>query len=138
MSRTNGPAARGYHRAVSLRQAAPRRVDVVPRLRFLRGAVVVLGPGKADLLEAIERTGSVRAAAAALGMSYMRAWSLVKVVNAEFRSPLVRLERGGTAHGGARMTPLGLRVARLYREMERAALDAVAPGAALLKKELRR
>ncbi|MHB8798559.1 MAG: winged helix-turn-helix domain-containing protein [Thermoanaerobaculia bacterium] len=123
---------------MSLRKDASRRVEVVPRLRFMRGAVIVLGPGKADLLEAIERAGSVRAAASALGMSYMRAWSLVRVVNTEFRSPLVRLERGGTAHGGASLTPLGRRVALLYREMERAALDAVVPGLTQLRKDLRR
>ena len=103
----------------------------------MRGAVIVLGPGKADLLEAIERTGSIRAAASALGMSYMRAWSLVRVMNTQFRSPLVRSERGGTAHGGATVTPLGVRVVRLYREIEQAALGAVAAGLARLKKELK-
>lgn len=113
-------------------------MEAVPRLRFVRGAVIVLGPGKADLLEAIERAGSVRAAASALGMSYMRAWSLVRVVNTEFRSPLVRLERGGTTHGGASLTPLGCRVARLYREMEQAAHEAVLPGLTRLRRELRR
>ncbi len=129
-------ASAHYDPFVSLRQDATRRVEVVPRLRFMRGAVIVLGPGKADLLEAIEHAGSVRAAASALGMSYMRAWSLVRVVNTEFRSPLVRLERGGAAHGGASLTPLGRRVARLYREMEQAALKAVAPGLAQLRKQL--
>jgi molybdate transport system regulatory protein len=71
-------------------------------------------------------------------MSYMRAWSLVRVVNTEFRSPLVRLERGGTTHGGASLTPLGCRVARLYREMEQAAHEAVLPGLTRLRRELRR
>lgn len=122
---------------MSPRPAAPTRVVVLPRLRFVRGAVIVLGPGKADLLEAIERTGSIRAAASALGMSYMRAWSLVRVMNTRFRTPLVRSERGGTAHGGATLTPLGVRVVRLYREMEQAALDAVAPGLTRLKRDLK-
>mgnify|MGYP002476465600 CR=1 FL=1 len=131
-------ASAPYDPFVSLLKDASRRVVAVPRLRFVRGDVIVLGPGKADLLEAIERAGSVRAAASALGMSYMRAWSLVRVVNTEFRSPLVRLERGGTAHGGASLTPLGSRVTRLYREMEQAALDAVVPGLRRLRRDLRR
>lgn len=122
---------------MSPRSPASSRVGVLPRIRFVRGPVIVLGPGKADLLEAIGRTGSIRAAASALGMSYMRAWSLVRVMNTEFRGPLVRSERGGTAHGGATVTPRGVRVVRLYREMEQAALDAVAPGLARLKKDLR-
>lgn len=36
-----------------------------------------LGPGKADLLDAIARTGSISKAAKAMGMSYSRAWTLV-------------------------------------------------------------
>ncbi len=131
-------AGRGYDALVPPRRTGPQPVVVLPRLRFQRGPVIVLGPGKADLLEAIGRAGSIRGAATALGMSYMRAWSLVRVMNAAFRTPLVRSVRGGTGHGGAVVTPLGLRVVVLYREMERAALDAVAPGLVRLKRDLRR
>ena len=42
------------------------------RMRVLRGNEVILGPGKADLLQAIAATGELRSAAAKLGMSYMR------------------------------------------------------------------
>src|SRR5436190_3906502 len=49
-----------------------------PRLRVLRGQEIVLGPGKADLLDAIARTGELRRAAGELNMSYMRAWKLVQ------------------------------------------------------------
>ena len=129
---------RGYDPSVPARRTGPTSVVVVPRLRFQRGPVIVLGPGKADLLEAIARAGSIRGAATALGMSYMRAWSLIRVMNAAFRTPLVRSVRGGTGHGGAVVTPLGIRVVVLYREMERAALDAVAPGLVRLKRDLRR
>lgn len=45
-----------------------------PRLRILLGEAITLGPGKADLLEAIGRTGSISAAAREMGMSYLRAW----------------------------------------------------------------
>lgn len=123
---------------MSPHSAASQRVVVFPRLRLVRGAVIVLGPGKADLLEAIVRTGSIRVAASSLGMSYMRAWSLVRVMNTQFRTPLVHSERGGAAHGGAGLTPLGERVVRLYREMEQAALHAVDPGLARLRRDLKK
>lgn len=48
-----------------------------PRIRLLIGDAVALGPGKARLLEAIGDTGSIAAAARAMGMSYARAWQLV-------------------------------------------------------------
>ncbi len=84
-----------------------------------------MGPGKADLLEAIARSGSIRAAAEELGMSYMRAWTLVKTMNAAFRAPLVEKERGGSAQGGAALTEHGRNVLALYRAMEEKAARAI-------------
>lgn len=109
-----------------------------PRLRLVRGGTILLGPGKADLLEAVRDTGSLRRAAAALDMSYMRAWQLVKTMNTAFRDPLVTLARGGARHGGATLTPLGARVLALYRAMERRCETATSPQAATLKRFLRR
>ena len=109
-----------------------------PRLRLVCGGTIVLGPGKADLLEAVRDTGSLRRAATGLGMSYMRAWSLVKTMNAAFREPLVALARGGARHGGAGLTPAGVQVLAFYRAMERASSKATAADAARLKRFLRR
>ena len=109
-----------------------------PRLRLVRGGTILLGPGKADLLEAVRETGSLRRAAAALGMSYMRAWSLVKTMNAAFRLPLVALVRGGAGHGGAALTPSGARVLTLYRAMERKCSRAAAADTGKLRRLLRR
>lgn len=98
------------------------RYQARPRIRVTRSdGTIVMGPGKADLLEAIARTGSIRAAAAALGMSYMRAWTLIRTMNAAFRSPLVEKVRGGSEKGGAVLTARGEKVLRLYREMEKRA-----------------
>ena len=102
-------------------------IVVRPRIRATRGDVILLGPGKADLLAAIAETGSIRNAAEQTGMSYMRAWSLVRTMNAAFRGPLVERSRGGSTRGGAELTPLGVRVLALYQEMERRATKAIAP-----------
>lgn len=104
------------------------RHSLRPRIRIVRedDGTIVIGPGKADLLDAIQRTGSIRAAAGELGMSYMRAWTLVRTMNAAFRSPLVEKERGGPARGGATLTERGARVLRLYQQMQKKAEDSVA------------
>jgi molybdate transport system regulatory protein len=102
------------------------RLSLRPRLRVLSGDEIALGPGKADLLEAIGRTGRLGAAAEELGMSYMRAWKLIAMMNRRFRRPLVAYARGGRAHGGASLTKTGERVLSLYREMERSSLEASA------------
>lgn len=116
--------------------AAPRAVSLRPRLRVLKSDEIALGPGKADLLDAIRRKRQLRAAAADLGMSYMRAWRLVQTMNRSFREPLVEYSRGGRPQGGARLTSFGAAILRLYREMERASLRASQPAWNRLRKLL--
>ena len=89
-----------------------------PRLRVLLGSAIAIGPGKADLLDAIARTGSISGAAREMGMSYRRAWLLVETMNQCFRKPLVEAARGGPGGGGARLTELGREALARYRDME--------------------
>ena len=74
-----------------------------PRVRILIGAATALGPGKVDLLEAIAETGSISAAAGAMGMSYRRAWLLVDTMNRCFHGNLVTTVTGACG-GGAEVT----------------------------------
>ncbi|MBN8760720.1 MAG: LysR family transcriptional regulator [Thiobacillus sp.] len=97
-----------------------------PKLRILLGAEIAIGPGKADLLDALVRTGSISAAAREMGMSYRRAWSLVDAMNRCFRAPLVEASKGGSGGGGARVTDFGLDVLVRYRAMETRAAASVA------------
>ena len=60
-----------------------------PRLRILLGAAIAIGPGKADLLDAIDRAGSISGAARELGMSYRRAWELVFARHEVLRTTVV-------------------------------------------------
>lgn len=111
--------------------------SIRPRIRIVDDDdTIVMGPGKADLLEAIHRSGSIRAAADELAMSYMRAWSLVRTMNAAFRAPLVEKVRGGTVHGGAQLTRNGRAVLELYRAMEEKAREAITPEWASLRRRL--
>jgi molybdate transport system regulatory protein len=86
-----------------------------PRI-FHRGEIA-LGPGKADLLAAIQTHGSIAKGAKSLRMSYMRAWTLVKIMNQSFREPLVEVDRGGAKGGAARLSALGQKVLGLYGVM---------------------
>jgi molybdate transport system regulatory protein len=85
-----------------------------------------MGPGKADLLEQIGKSGSITVAAEELGMSYMRAWTLIKTMERCFREPLVTVSRGGAGHGGAQLTANGRKVLAVYREIEKRSLSATA------------
>lgn len=78
---------------------------------------LVFGPGKADLLEAIDSEGSISAAGRRMGMSYKRAWSLVEEMNTCFETPLVESARGGAHGGGAHLTDAGRAVLADYRAL---------------------
>ncbi|MFC5302398.1 winged helix-turn-helix domain-containing protein [Azospira restricta] len=107
-----------------------------PRLRVLLGASIAIGPGKAELLEAIGRSGSISAAAREMGMSYRRAWLLVEAVNAAFAEPVVATATGGSGGGGAQLTAFGAEVVARYRRMENLAERAVAEEFAEFRKLL--
>lgn len=109
------------------------------RFRVVLKPGVALGPGKADLLQAIDETASLTAAAARFGMSYKRGWTLVRELNAAFAKPLVETEKGGSGGGGgARLTALGRHVLGRYRRMEADANSAIAAGVNDLRKHLKR
>jgi molybdate transport system regulatory protein len=74
-----------------------------------------LGPGKIELLESIQKNGSLRQAAHALGMSYRRAWLLLDGLNHSFTEPVSTASIGGQGGGGVTLTPFGLEVIRCYR-----------------------
>lgn len=91
------------------------------KIQIYCGQEIAMGPGKADLLEAIVREGSISAAGRALGMSYRRTWLLVDAMNRCWDMPLVETAAGGSHGGGARVTQRGLDLLGHYRALQAAA-----------------
>ena len=94
------------------------------RARITAGERIAIGPGKIALLEAIERSGSITAAAKRLDMSYRRAWLLLDEVNRSLKQPAVDSAKGGTAGGGSVLTEAGRELVTLYRRVEQTAAAA--------------
>ncbi len=107
-----------------------------PRIRVLMGEMTAMGPGRADLIDAIARTGSISAAGREMKMSYRRAWTLVETTNASFIEPLVIASSGGSGGGGAQVTDFGRGVVEHYRAMERKAAEAINSDFAIFSKLL--
>ncbi|TAN47847.1 MAG: LysR family transcriptional regulator [Rhodospirillales bacterium] len=97
----------------------------VLKIRIKLCSFAALGPGKADLLESIARTGSITAAAKDQGMSYRRAWMLVDEMNRAFKDPVVSASFGGAKGGGAQLTPSGKSILDLFRQVEKKAEAAI-------------
>jgi molybdate transport system regulatory protein len=77
-----------------------------------------IGPGKVAFLESIRDTGSIAAAARAMGMDYKRAWLLVDSLNRAFDRPAVTRVTGGTRGGSATLTPFGEELLARYSRLE--------------------
>jgi molybdate transport system regulatory protein len=90
-------------------------------VRIDLGESASIGPGKAKLLEKIAEAGSIRGAAATMGMSYRRAWLLVQELEEIMGAPVVTAATGGAKGGGASLTKLGAGVLKHYRAVERRA-----------------
>ena len=90
------------------------------KLQILCGDAIAMGPGKADLLDAIAAEGSISGAGRHLGMSYRRAWQLVDLMNRCWAAPLVETSPGSARGGGARLTAEGTEILATYRALQTA------------------
>ena len=93
-----------------------------------------IGPGKAALLESVRATGSIAAAARAMGMDYKRAWLLVDSLNRAFATPTVARMAGRPRGGGATLTAFGEELLARYRRLQAAAAELAADDLAALER----
>lgn len=107
------------------------------KIRISFGSQVAMGPGKADLLEAIDACGSISAAAKHMRMSYRRAWELVDVMNKCFTEPLVHSSPGGAHGGGAQLTDFGRSILKSYRDLVEKSQFAAQPELAKISAALK-
>ena len=105
--------------------AAQSRAMARLSIRIDLGNETPLGPGKARLLELVDAEGSIRGAAAAMGMSYRRAWLLLQDIEATMGAPVIAAETGGLKGGGTSLTKLGRAVLDQYRNIEERATRSV-------------
>jgi len=63
------------------------RAPASAQIRISFKKSIAMGPGKADLLEAIAATGSISAAGRKMNMSYRRAWLLVETLSSARKAP---------------------------------------------------
>lgn len=71
-----------------------------------RDGEVVLSSWRVRLLEEVERTGSITAAAAELEVPYRRAWEKLHEMEERLGKALVETEVGGEGGGGAKLSPV--------------------------------
>jgi molybdate transport system regulatory protein len=83
-----------------------------------KGDAGFLAHGRITLLERIKASGSISGAARSMEMSYRHAWELVESMNRAAPRPLVETATGGKGGGGARLTPEGEKMIRLFWKIQ--------------------
>ena len=78
------------------------------------------GPGPAQLLEEVERLGSLQQAAKAMYLSYTKALRMLQRAEAAFGCPLLVRTAGGSQGGGSALTTEGRQLLARYRALETA------------------
>lgn len=98
-----------------------------PKLRVwvVFGKRLKFGDGRAHLLELIDERGSLRQAAAELGMSYRNAWGYLRELEKAAGFELVERAPEGSSRSGMRLTASGRDFLACYRKFQRS-LDGAA------------
>jgi molybdate transport system regulatory protein len=77
-----------------------------------------MGRGPVQLLQGIERLGSINQAAKEMDLSYVKALKMIKRMEACLGGKIVKTEIGGKEHGGAKLTPLANKFIGLFTAYE--------------------
>jgi molybdate transport repressor ModE-like protein len=96
---------------------------VQPRLKLWleKDGLIVFSDYRAELLDHIARTGSIRGGAERMGLSYRRAWGKIKEIEQNLGVRLVRSEAGGPGGGRTSLTAEGEEILACYRAFRAAA-----------------
>ena len=78
----------------------------------------LFGKGPYELLCAIQQHASVRQACQALGLSYTKAWRIIRRLEQGFGQPLILRYSGGKHGGGAGLTPFAQELLDRYQQLE--------------------
>lgn len=92
-------------------------VQLKASLRVFNGSEKLFGPGKLELLQFIQETGSISQAAKKMGLSYKKAWDMVQSLNQLCKNPIVVASTGGTKGGRTTITPEGLELMKAYQHL---------------------
>jgi molybdate transport system regulatory protein len=85
----------------------------------------VFGQGPCELLKQVEKTDSLHEAARQIGMSYNKAWRLIRLMEKRLGFPLLEKQVGGQSGGGSQVTPGAKDLIERYERFETDAMKAI-------------
>jgi molybdate transport system regulatory protein len=82
----------------------------------------LMGPRYLRFLDAVDRTGTIRAAGREVGWSYRTCLNRMREMERVLGAKVLATTRGGASRGGARLTPEARRLVKLFARWRREAL----------------
>src|SRR5437763_16257061 len=107
----------------SVRSPSLRR-HLAPRQKLWLNwdGVFLMGPRYLRFLDAVDRTGTIRAAGRAVGWSYRTCLNRIRQMERVLGAKVLATTRGGSSRGGARLTPQARRLVKLFARWRREAV----------------
>lgn len=81
---------------------------------------IIIGKGRAEILENIEQTGSINQAAKAMKMSYKAVWSKIKATEKHLQTQIVHADR----KEGSRLSREGKMLLENYKQLKDRCISA--------------
>lgn len=81
---------------------------------------IIMGNGRMQILNSIDRTGSINQTSKEMKMSYKTVWSKVKSTEKNFGKPVVHADR----KTGTRLTEEGRKLLEKYRQLKKRCIQA--------------
>src|SRR5438552_324294 len=82
----------------------------------------LMGPRYLRFLDAVERSGTIRAAGQEVGWSYRTCLNRIREMERVLGAKVLVTKRGGASRGGARLSPAARRLVQLFARWRREAL----------------
>lgn len=98
-------------------------MHVITNVYLYEGKLRFFGEGPKQLLHGIERTGSLRAAAMEMGMSYSKALKMVSNIEKVLGKPVTEKKIGGIGGGGSRLTKEAILLLEKYEQYQAACVE---------------
>ena len=93
-------------------------MDIKLKIKLGEEGFWFFGPGVSELLDNIEEYGSVASASANMGLSYSKAWKIIRDSEKGLGCTLVERSTGGKGGGRALVTDKGKKINLLFKKLE--------------------
>lgn len=101
-------------------------ISIKARFWLEKEGSTYLASGRIDLLKQLSVSGSISAAAEAMGISYHHAWTMIDKMNELAKEPLIIATPGGKGGGGTELTEKGKQVLAKFEDIQRAFQELIA------------